>query len=294
MATYIKPEAIKDASLPIGKVAAMSEDERLAFLVSLGLGKIGVVSQKQTWAKDYSGYTMSDLVWGTIPQANIDLFISAGAEFNDTDASIMKTAPWGEQVQHLPGYFYLNGLGDISYEEMQQIYSATASHRWSHDYNHFLIGQNKVRTNIVAYANTHSPKAVDFSVCAYEGSGLEVMAFTPANRAITCSLWSAFFASKLRYFVGILDCTNITSAMTGWARAFIDCYYLKEVKLYRLHVNADFGTLKNWSRASIRFMIDNVINTSAITITHHADAYARLTDDDKAAATAKNINLAIA
>lgn len=40
MATYIKPEAIKDASLPIGKVAAMSEDERLAFLVSLGLGNL--------------------------------------------------------------------------------------------------------------------------------------------------------------------------------------------------------------------------------------------------------------
>lgn len=40
MATYIKPEAIKDASLPIGKVAAMSENERLAFLVSLGLGNL--------------------------------------------------------------------------------------------------------------------------------------------------------------------------------------------------------------------------------------------------------------
>lgn len=37
MATYIKPEAIKDASLPIGKVAAMSEDERLAFLDLLGI-----------------------------------------------------------------------------------------------------------------------------------------------------------------------------------------------------------------------------------------------------------------
>lgn len=40
MATYIKPEAIKDASLPIGKVATMSENERLAFLVSLGLGNL--------------------------------------------------------------------------------------------------------------------------------------------------------------------------------------------------------------------------------------------------------------
>lgn len=43
MATYIKPEAIKDASLPIGKVATMSEDERLAFLVQLGLGNLAEV-----------------------------------------------------------------------------------------------------------------------------------------------------------------------------------------------------------------------------------------------------------
>ena len=101
MATYIKPEAIKDASLPIGKVAAMSEDERLAFLVSLGLGKIGVVSQVQHWASDNSGYTISDVVRGFIPQEFITQAEVAGASYNAET-----------------GYFEANSLTDLTYEDM--------------------------------------------------------------------------------------------------------------------------------------------------------------------------------
>ena len=40
METYINPQAIKDASIPISKVAAMSDNERLAFVDSLRLSNI--------------------------------------------------------------------------------------------------------------------------------------------------------------------------------------------------------------------------------------------------------------
>ena len=72
-----------------------------------GYGKIGVISQTQTWSGSGSNprtYVMSNLVTGLIPQANIDLFESAGAVFNEST-----------------GYFELNGLTDISYNEMSAI-----------------------------------------------------------------------------------------------------------------------------------------------------------------------------
>ena len=74
------------------------------------LGKMGVLRQTQTWTRAADGgydYTMSNPVRGLIPQANIDLFESAGAVFN-------------EQT----GYFELNGLTDVSYEEVTNAYNA--------------------------------------------------------------------------------------------------------------------------------------------------------------------------
>ncbi|MBQ5731360.1 MAG: hypothetical protein IIV57_07055, partial [Bacteroidaceae bacterium] len=50
------------------------------------------------------------------------LFIAAGAKYNNTESNIPRTAPWGETVTHKAGYYYLNGLGDITEEQMIHIY----------------------------------------------------------------------------------------------------------------------------------------------------------------------------
>lgn len=52
------------------------------------------------------------------------LFLAAGAEYNDTGEDIQKTTLWGETVTHKAGYYYLNGLGDITEEQMTHIYNA--------------------------------------------------------------------------------------------------------------------------------------------------------------------------
>ena len=52
------------------------------------------------------------------------LFIAAGAEYNDSGADKTKTAPWGETVTHKAGHYYLNGLGDITEDDMLKIYNA--------------------------------------------------------------------------------------------------------------------------------------------------------------------------
>ena len=53
------------------------------------------------------------------------LYIAAGAEYNDSGVDKTKTAPWGETVTHKAGHYYLNGLGDITEEQMEVIFVQT-------------------------------------------------------------------------------------------------------------------------------------------------------------------------
>lgn len=45
---------------------------------------------------------------------------AVGASWNGTGASISKSTPWG-QVDHLPGCWYLNGVGDLTSADMRKI-----------------------------------------------------------------------------------------------------------------------------------------------------------------------------
>ena len=61
---------------------------------------------------------------------------TAGAEWNGTGADIIKTTPWADladddadkTVVHKAGYWYLNGLGDITTDEMKVIFNETKDH----------------------------------------------------------------------------------------------------------------------------------------------------------------------
>ena len=70
----------------------------------------GIVSDTKTWTSDNSSYTVSNPVSGPIPLFFIDMAKELSANFNTTT-----------------GYFELNGLTDITYAEMKQIYSASSS-----------------------------------------------------------------------------------------------------------------------------------------------------------------------
>ena len=279
MATYIKPEAIKDASLPIGKVAAMSEDERLAFLVSLGLGKIGVVSQKQNWTqaadKGYD-YVMSNLVRGIIPQANIDLFTSAGAIFNEES-----------------GYFELNGLTDISYEEMSAIYNA--GYKMTEGYFN-----NNIRTNIFRTCNVYNNDAAQ----SYGFTGMysnrncraESFKFTEQDIygvAIKGSMHGTYegciYLKTFGNGVFVCQFSNISDTVFG------KCYSLETIYMRNLKGNILFNDSARLSVASVLYMINHEAATSAITITLHPDAYARATADaDILAALEQHTNISLA
>lgn len=271
MATYIKPEAIKDASLPIGKVAAMSENERLAFLVSLGLGKIGVVSQKQNWnaVGVEPAYVMSNKVEGFISQDNIDSLISYGFVFNEGT-----------------GYFELNGLTDISLQEALDIVAVGKPNPTLCDI-HFAY--KKIRTNLPIFDN-------QMYNSGYFGSGISNqirmsgMALTSKIEVFVYGQYKQndnYINSGFRYSTiaqaqyAFRECQYleklyiIPGTATRFSQAFTNCFRLKELELVYLKCNVDLGYSSLLSAKSIHIMIANADNTNAITITLHADAKAR-------------------
>lgn len=271
MATYIKPEAIKDASLPIGKVAAMSENERLAFLVSLGLGKIGVVSQVQTWnaVGVEPAYVMSNKVEGFISQDNIDSLISYGFVFNEET-----------------GYFELNGLTDISLQEALNIVAAGKPNPTLCDI-HFSY--KKIRTNLPIYANQqYSSEYFGDGVSTHIRMGamaiysdIEVFVYGQYKDKYGYIGLGFRYATIAQGGKAFSNCQKlekisiIPGTATRFYKTFEKCTRLKELELVYLKCDVDLSQSSLLSAKSIHIMIANADNTNAINITLHADAKAR-------------------
>lgn len=242
------------------------------------MAKWGVVSQKQTWTEDADGgysYTMSDLVRGWIPQANIDLFVSAGAVFNEES-----------------GYFELNGLTDISYEEMRNIHNYTIPFSLGVS-DAVALGWNlPIRTAYALKAKRYNIFTASFAYFFWH-SNLEKLVledFVNSNNLQQ-------FCNTSRWLVkidGVISIAGLSSASNAM-NAFLNCTNLEDVSLNSLKVNISFAQSPRLSTDSILYMIENEAATSAITITLHATAYARAMADTRitsALETHTNITLA--
>lgn len=279
---------LTELDLKVGALADLQtpNKESIVAAINSGLGKWGVISQTQTWASGYSGYTMSNQKYGLIPQANIDLFLSAGAEFNDTDAPIAKTAPWGETVQHLPGYFYWVGYGDISYEEMRLSYMFSQP-----NFSKIQEDLGCPPTTMRIYANINPNMKAGYigdisgtvQNLRHATIGVYVLPAYKYNESTTFSfkskstslMYNFYYALNIEHLVGRFDVTNVNN----FTQTFDSCLMLKTIELKG--VKASLGFVKSaWlSNSSILYMIQNSAATTPITITLHANAYARAIAD---------------
>ena len=103
---------------------------------------------------------------------------------------------------------------------------------------------------------------------------------------------SAFsYCPNLKYIYGIInliDCSEQTSA-------FLQSPNVRICQLNKLRLNLDINNLNSISTKSILYMIQNEAATSAITITLHADAYARaMANADIVAALQAHPNVSLA
>lgn len=101
---------------------------------------------------------------------------------------------------------------------------------------------------------------------------------------------------KLRKVRGIFYMKTGTANHVG---AFEGCKALEEIRIKGLKADLSFTQCPKLSLATLEYIVDNAENTSAITITLHADVYGKITDEGNAEwfallgkAAAKNISFA--
>lgn len=220
-------------------------------------------------------------------QGNRALYVAAGAVYNQNT-----------------GFYELNGLTDITEEEMKTIYLQTHVMDKLQSFRGVFAG-TKFRTNLGfnrSLMQTNS-RQFQFYDSFRENRSLEVLRISYGDidvlrSMIVENLGFAFYSCvKLRKIIGIIRLDK----SSGVTSAFDHCLELQDVKLYGLLTNISFAYSPLISIESLQYLITNAANTSPITVTVHADVYAKIQDESQAdwhalieTAAAKQITFATA
>ena len=229
-------------------------------------------------------------------------YVSAGAEYNDTEEDKVKDAPWAaladtdeeKKVTHKAGCWYLNGVGDMTNDDI----------RYSYINRTLLYDLNR-------RASFSSDTALRTIYPVYRGSSVSGLGPTKASTLFQCTKLKTCLLSNMQgirqehdYSLSLsasyefYKCTalkaigQVTPTTTDIYR-FAHCTSLRYIWIYALKVSLNLKDSSLISKLSVKYMIENAAPTSAISITLHADAYARLVDDADivAALEAKNTAL---
>lgn len=187
------------------------------------------------------------------------------------------------------GCFELNGITDISANEMRQIYNLSVKEVRQDAAKLYVLSPTawsmKQRTYLpvrLSYVENNLSQAFD------NNKNVEVISFLPsANTTVRTQsggLNRAFW-----------ECVNLKKILTPFdflyrisdtADVFYHCYALEHIEIKTKH-SFKIPDSPLLSYHSVSYMVTNAYNTTAITITVHADVYAKLTGDtDNAAAAA--------
>ena len=219
------------------------------------------------------------------------MFEAAGAVFNDET-----------------GYYEMNGLTDLTEDDILKSYKITANIRPTasngnsvYNIGSFVNSSYRIRTNFPVQCLSRD----FYEINLYCQNKLEV--FTLLNDEDNTGLQPFYLRSgiidgyncfKLRKFIGILDVTHVkTGTVNGGTNSMTA---LQELNIKRIKVDCTiFQKTSVVSLDSLSFLVENADNTDLITVTVHPDVYAKLTDEANAewyavntAAQAKNISFA--
>lgn len=196
-----------------------------------------------------------------------DLYISAGAKYNEAT-----------------GYYELNGLTDITEEEMRKIYLLyiTNSPKAEHIVS-WLSYPSDFRTNIpprVYYVSN-----IQNSIGG--NNSLEVLVLSSSALYIQNLVATAHGSfPKMRRVIGywVYADNDPSKYNFAYGQPFSNCPLLEEIRMKGINKSHTFAVSPNLSKESVLYMITNANPPSgaaagSIAITLHPTAYARLKDD---------------
>ena len=231
--------------------------------------------------------------------AKRDLYITAGALYNDTDEVIERTAFWGEKVQHLPKHYYLNGLGDITEGQIAKIYAVketlslmqmgvTANRYYQYAWG---AAYNDVRTffplDISYLGRRIEQRFFTNPYYAFAGHKAEVLQWTRSPQYSEYGAYITGDTSSAFSQMPNLRCIDAINAGAGGLKVdiFGNCPKLEFFRIKNLKDNIGFWGSPLLNKESVIFMITNSAATTPITITLQTDVYARLSIDEDIIAT---------
>lgn len=185
------------------------------------------------------------------------------------------------------GYFELNGLADISTEQMRAIIPYLILGRAGGSLAN-KFERTAIRTVTVYASGLPTTIALDM---AFYASLVETIAFkVKGTKVMTLKGMTQPFraCAYLHTIYGIIDVGNAPGLINLAAMAT----KLKYINIQNLKTSITFQDCPLLSLDSITYMVENATNTAPITITLHPDAYARLTDELIEKASARQITFA--
>lgn len=178
--------------------------------------------------------------------------------------------------------YLLNGLW-LTYEEAIAIvaYANTPI-----DDVPYAFMRAKVRTLIPPQAEGSGWMGNAVWKMTFVASAIEALVFTSEPYVTLDNTFRS--CAKLKTIKTPIHLSSVTPG------TFTSCTALEEIRIAGLHSDISFAVSPLLSIASISYMVEHATGSSAITITLHPDAYARVTSAILAAANAKQITIASA
>lgn len=184
-------------------------------------------------------------------------------------------------IEYFPstGFFGLNGLTDLTEDDARKIINATYPGRQINDLSAAFSGMS-FRTNLPVATFQKSEHGLRMRSAFRSASGVEVINLDfqhggsqPALRIVGTPLWIFPHIQSLKKILGPITFVERAPAYNGWPIG------LEDVQIHALSVDLDMRVCSKLTLASVKYIIDNAENSKPISITVHADVFAKLTDE---------------
>lgn len=233
-----------------------------------------VADFKEVTAAERSAIEAADAEWTRPPQSFIDLWNNACID------PLTKRAVG--RYNESTGYFELNGLTDITYQQAMDIYRYTSNGVRLDGEKITVYGFAQFRTNLPPSSGSYW---VTINSLFYSNNILEVVRLPQCYSSgvqLNPNTRDAFgYCYKLREIINVMEAPSHVSDSYTWNGTFYKCFELETVRIKKLYGNISFAHSPLISSDSISYLVENrtTAHTDVITVTVHADTFAKLTGD---------------
>lgn len=221
-----------------------------------------------------SSYSNGPASKESIANANADA-INLAAE----RAAFIKlwTANSGARYNTQTGFFELNGINDIPYQEALTIYQYKQMPPY---YNSLNVAD--IRTNLIGYSALGGWDAKPVFNNVYKGNALVHINLSSSAMGVLPSKITNFIDTyQTKNLVAVLSNINV-KMVTGEIKIFNDPSKIlpkfTTLKIIELNKNIQLQCCPLLSLESLQILVNNAKNTSAIMVCVHADVMAKLSD----------------